>query len=113
MDALQMNQVVSHDMAWSYDGQYDNGVCLVHPMRLDPMPHNTATGLHSIGLAYHHQAHPPALLHDMSHLTSGMLINPRALEAASNLTDPTLVLKRFHPGTHADPEYEKPLSEKL
>ena len=74
---------------------YDNGLRLVHHMRLDPMPHIMAAELHSIGLSYHRQARPPALFHNMSHLTSGMLINPRTLKVVSNLLDPAFVLKRF------------------
>ena len=39
-----------------------------------------------------------------------MLVDPRAFELASNLLDHALALERFHPGTHADPESEKPLA---
>ena len=112
MDALQSSQLARRGVDWSYDGQYDNRVCLVHPMKLDPMPHITAAELHSVGLACHCKACLLALLHDMCHLTSSMLINPRVLEMASNLSDPTLVLTRFRPGTHVDPECKKPLSDR-
>ena len=67
----------------------------------------TAAELLSISLAYYNKACPPTLLHDMSHLSAGMLVNPRAYEIASSLSDPMLVLKRFRHGTHADPESEK------
>ena len=64
-------------------------------MRLEPMLNLTAAELLSISLAYYNKACPPTLLHDMSHLSAGMLVNPRAYEIASSLSDPTLVLKRF------------------
>ena len=47
----------------------------------------------------------------MSHLTSGALVDPRPYEMTVNLLDLVLVLERFRPGTHADLESEKPLSD--
>ena len=58
------------------------------------MPHLTETELHSIGLAYYNEVQPPALLHNMSHLTSGVLVDPMAYKMGANLSDPVLVLER-------------------
>ena len=56
------------------------------------MPHLMAAELYSIGLTYFNKARPLALLHDMSHLTFGVLVDPRAFLMAASLSDPVLVL---------------------
>ena len=95
----------------SYDGQVDDGEYVLHSLRFAPAPHVHPADFYHIGLQRHRAAPQPAYLHDMSHIENGLMINPRAYVLANSITDTTLPLEAFRPGTLSIPESDRPIAD--
>ena len=95
----------SHWASWPDDGYQQ-----LHPFRLEPLPHINPEALFRIGLEFARRNGAPPLLHDLSHIQAGTMLDGRAYEMAATLTDPFLVLERFRPGTLNDAASDRPLA---
>ena len=111
MKLLNSNAKEFRGVARSFDGQKDNGKYLLHSLRFDAHPHVNPVDLYHLGLERHRAKHPPAFFHDLSHLEGGLMINPRAYILANSITETSLPLEVFRPGTLSLPESDRPISD--
>ena len=108
---LNANEREHRGCARSFDGQKDDGKYFLHSLRFEAWPHINPADMYHLGLERHRSARPPPFFHDLSHLEGGLMINPRAYVLANSISDASLSLEVFRPGTLSLPESDRPIMD--
>ena len=108
---LNHNEKTYRGVVKTYDGQKDDGKNLLHGLRFAPAPHINPADMYDLGLKLHRTKAPPAFYHDLSHLEGGLMIDARAFVLANSISDATLPLEIFRPGTLSMPESDRPVAD--
>ena len=108
---LNYNEKEHRSLARTFDGQKDDGKYFLHSLRFEAWPHTNPCDLYHLGLERHRATPPPPFYHDLSHLEGGLMINPAAYILANSISDATLPLEVFRPGTLSLPESDRPISD--
>ena len=110
-EALQVNQQLFRNRGpWHYKYP-DDGFRILHPLRLEPAPQIAPDVLYREGLYYTYWNKTPPTTHVMTHLHGGIMIDTRAWIIAASISEETLPLEVFKPGSMADPVSENQLRD--
>ena len=111
MKILEDNAKKHRRIPKAFDGQVDDGIYRLHSLRFAPAPHIHPGDFYNLGIQRHRASPQPAFIHDMSHIKNGLMLNPRAYILANSITDTTLPLETFRPGTLSIPESDRPIAD--
>ena len=108
---LNANEREHRGRARTFDGQKDDGKYFLHSLRFEAWPHVNPADLYHLGLERHRTVRPPPFFHDLSHLEGGLMVNPRAYVIANSISEASLSLEIFRPGTLSLPESDRPIHD--
>ena len=110
-ELLQANQQLFRNRGPWHHKWKDDGFEEIHPLRIEPSSQVAPDVLYKEGMYYTNWNKTPPTTHMMTHLHGGIMIDPRAWIIAATISEETLPLEVFKPGTMSDPGGEHQLRD--
>ena len=110
-ELLQANQQLFRNRGPWHHKFPDDGFEILHPLRFEPAAQVAPDVLYKEGLYYTSFNKTPPTTHVMTHLHGGIMIDTRAWIIAASISEETLPLEVFKPGTMSDPGGEHQLRD--
>ena len=110
-ESLQANQQLFRNRGPWHHEYPDDGFETLSPLRLEPAPQIAPDVLFKEGLYYTSWNKTPPTTHVMTHLHGGIMIDTRAWIIAASISEETLPLEVFKPGTMSEPVGENQLRD--